>query len=272
MQDLGTLGCVNCGPAAINENGQVVGSFELSDQSYHALLWTQADGITDLGTLGGASSAALAINNAGQVVGAAQTANGDTHAFFWTAATGMKDLGTLPGETNSWAEAIDANGRAVGSSWHAGKDNGMPFSWTQSSGMTPLGPFSKHQAILDANGVNTAGLILIRSYSHHFGGYLGSVMTPLMYTTLTSSSNPSQSGQPVTFTANVGSRVQGPPPDGELVTFTSSGKTLASVPLQAGVASFTMTLTATRTVKAVYVGDSNYAPTKPVSLKQVVEK
>jgi probable HAF family extracellular repeat protein len=272
MQDLGTLGCSNCFPSSINQSGQVVGSFELPDQSVHAFLWTQADDITDLGTLGGTSSVATAINDAGQVVGGSAIANGDNHAFFWTAASGMQDLGTLPGEPNSSAEAVDSAGRVVGHCWHPGKDNGLPFTWTQSGGMSQLGPFPKHTGISDANGVNAAGQVLLRSYSHLYGGYISYLLTPLMSVTLTSSLNPSQSGQPVTFTATVGSSLQGPPPDGELVTFRNGGKTLASVPLQAGVATFTMTLTATRTIKAAYVGDAYYAPTKPVALKQVVEK
>ena len=269
MQDLGILGCVNCFPNSLNNNGQVVGSFELPDQSFHAFVWTQADGMTDLGTLGGANSGATSINDAGQVVGGSQIANGDTHAFFWTVTSGMQDLGTLPGETNSSAEAIDSAGRAVGSSWDPGQ---VPITWTQSSGISELGPFPKHPGISDANGVNAAGQVLLRSYSHLYGGYISYLMTPLMSMTLTSSLNPSQSGQPVIFTATVGSSLQGPPPDGELVTFMNGGETLASVPLQAGMATFTTTLTATRTIKAAYIGDAYYAPTKPVALKQVVEK
>src|SRR5262249_6135088 len=79
-------------------------------------------------------------------------------------------------------------------------------------------------------------------------------------TTLSSNHNPSNYGQSVTFTAKVTS-THGPIPDGELVTFFDGTATLASVPLSAGVASYTTSSlnVATHSIKATYAGDAIYA-------------
>ena len=267
-RDLGILGCPGCLPNAINDRHQVVGSVLLPDGTSHAFIWTRAGGMTDLGTLGGPNSAARAINGTGRVVGVSDVPGGVQHAFFWSRATGMQDLGTLPGESYSSAAAIDAAGRVVGSSWNTGKVPGLPFSWTQAGGMKQLGPFTQNN-ISSADGVNSAGQILVSAY--RTVGYSSYLMTPLMHTSLTSSANPSHVGEPVTFTATVNSAVQGPPPDGEIVRLMSGASVLATSTLEAGVATFTLALKGTRTVRAVYAGDSNYAPSKSDSLIQVVE-
>jgi Tol biopolymer transport system component len=88
---------------------------------------------------------------------------------------------------------------------------------------------------------------------------------------LTSSANPSQVGQSVTFTANAAS-VQGVPPDGELIVFKVSNKVLAKVPLVAGSASVTTSTlkTGTHQVTAQYVGDVHYFASKSPALNQIV--
>jgi hypothetical protein len=90
-------------------------------------------------------------------------------------------------------------------------------------------------------------------------------------TALSSSLNPSNSGQLVTFTATVTS-TDGPIPDGELVRFFNGTAQLAAVPLTGGVATFdTSSLTvATHTIKATYSGDTTFASSTE-SLTQVVK-
>jgi len=90
-------------------------------------------------------------------------------------------------------------------------------------------------------------------------------------TTLTSSLNPSTSGEAVTFTATVTSNI-GAPPDGEPITFMKGPAVLGTGTLSGGSASFTTsTLPAgTSYIKAVYGGDSNFAGSKSTAVGQVV--
>jgi hypothetical protein len=90
---------------------------------------------------------------------------------------------------------------------------------------------------------------------------------------LSSLPNPSTYGQAVTFTAVVTSTI-GAPPDGETVTFMKGTKVMGTGTLSGGSASFTTsTLTVSTTaIKAVYVGDSNFAGSTSNTVKQVVNK
>jgi hypothetical protein len=90
-------------------------------------------------------------------------------------------------------------------------------------------------------------------------------------TALTSSLNPSNSGQSVTFTAQVSS-TYGAIPNGELVTFFDGTITLASVPLSAGVATYaTSSLSAaSHVIKATYAGAATFASSTN-SLTQLVQ-
>jgi len=267
LQDLSALGCPYCSPSGVNDSTQVVGSVVLPDGTSHAFLWSQALGMIDLRTLGGTNSSGLAISSHGEVVGVSDTASGVRHAFFWSLNTGMQDLGTLPGESNSWASAINGRGQVVGFSWNPGKVHGLPFIWTKNGGMQEIGPFNP--PISSADGINNAGQILLSTFGRF--GYSSYVITPVMHTSLTSTPNPSHAGEVVTLTATVNSAVQSPPPDGELVTFISGNLTLGTAPLKHGVATFTTTLNASRTLRAVYAGDVNYASSKSSQLVQVVE-
>jgi hypothetical protein len=91
-------------------------------------------------------------------------------------------------------------------------------------------------------------------------------------TTLTSSSNPSGDGQPVTFTAVVSSS-GGAPPNGETVSFMNGKTVLGTGTLSSGKATFPdskLTAGATTSVTAVYPGDSNFLASTSNVVKQVV--
>jgi hypothetical protein len=89
-------------------------------------------------------------------------------------------------------------------------------------------------------------------------------------TTLTSSANPSNTGQPVTFTATVTG--PGGTPTGS-VTFKDGGATLATVALTAGSASFTTSSLALggHSITASYNGSANFAASTSAVLTQTVQ-
>jgi probable HAF family extracellular repeat protein len=120
-------------PAAINDNGQIVGWASTRGGDTHAVLWSHG-GVIDLGTLGGASSTATAINERGQVAGYADTGamlewgGPVVHAFLWENGD-LRDL--TPGRhrhltlTGLWLDrvAINERGQVIG------EENAHAFLW-----------------------------------------------------------------------------------------------------------------------------------------------
>jgi hypothetical protein len=92
-------------------------------------------------------------------------------------------------------------------------------------------------------------------------------------TTLNSASNPSVTGQPVTFTATVNSNI-GAPPDGETVTFIQGAITVGTGVLSGGTATFTTSALAvgTKPVKATYGGDAGFVNSTSAIVSQVIAK
>jgi hypothetical protein len=90
-------------------------------------------------------------------------------------------------------------------------------------------------------------------------------------TTLTSSPNPSNAGEKVTFTATVNSS-SGPPPDGETVSFMQGTIVGGKATLKGGTATVTTSKlgAGSHSVTAVYGGDSNFSESKSKVVKQVV--
>jgi probable HAF family extracellular repeat protein len=144
------------GAAAVNDNGQVVGTNFMTSGDTHAFSWTQDGGMIDLGTLGGGRSDAYAVSDSGHVVGASFIANGDTRAFSWTQAGGMVDLGTLGGFWSA-AIAVNASGQVVGTTLTAAPQN-RAFSWTQAEGMVELGTLGGKTGT--ASDINDAGQVI----------------------------------------------------------------------------------------------------------------
>jgi Bacterial Ig-like domain (group 3)/FG-GAP-like repeat len=89
-------------------------------------------------------------------------------------------------------------------------------------------------------------------------------------TTLMSSLNPSLARQPVTFTATVNSAA-GPPPNGEVITFTSGSALIGKAPLSGGSTSLTTSSLPVGglAISAIYDGDSRFRGSS-FQLRQVV--
>ncbi len=100
-------------------------------------------------------------------------------------------------------------------------------------------------------------------------GQTGAVGIPTT-TSLSSSQNPSNSGQTVTFTAVVTSS-SGAPPDGEPVIFEDGGAKIGTGNLSGGTATFTTSglVVGAHTITATYGGDTNFGSSS-ASLVQTV--
>lgn len=166
---------------ATNDRGQVVGftgncNSGVPFTSFHAVLWerhAQRWTATDLGTLGGTIlNQAFGINDRGQVVGQSAVPGSANctppfppqdcpfHAFLWQNGV-MTDVGVLPGDIQGWAETINNNGQAVGTSFDA-NGNPHPFIW-QDGVMTNLNtliPPDSPWLLLEALGNNNRGQIV----------------------------------------------------------------------------------------------------------------
>lgn len=102
-------------PYDINNNGQVVGRFNLDYGFIHAFSWKSGATMVDLGTLGGAYSEAVAVNDSGQIAGNSTLADESiTHAFKTSAGKKLTDLGTLAPGGLSFASVMNKNGVIAG--------------------------------------------------------------------------------------------------------------------------------------------------------------
>ena len=79
--------------AAVNDNGQIAGTYTDSLGYQYAFFWSSATGVVPIGTLGGPMSIAMDINAAGQVVGQSFDASDALSAFLWTPAGGISKIG-----------------------------------------------------------------------------------------------------------------------------------------------------------------------------------
>ena len=267
MQDL-TPSLTSIGGAtatAINSSNEVVGYYYPNGSHLPVgFSWTQAGGLQDLGPAG---TVVHSVNDSGMIVGQAPNAAGYKHAFMWTQSGGMQDLGTLGGTTSN-ALSVNKNGWVVGTAL-TNSGNGMlhPFLWTAAGGMQDLTVLSGLPKSLQPYSVqvNDYGVVALSSNKGL------ELLSPKMNADLTSSQNPSNYGQPVTFTVKITS-IAGPPPDGEVATFTVNGVVYGSVPLVNGVAQLTTSSIpqGPHIVAVKYVGDANYLSNSYEALQQQV--
>lgn len=105
--------------AAINAQGDVIGTAFFANNALHAFLYKSREGKSiDLGTLGGKSSESLAMNDGLQVVGKSDVVNkSEEHAFLWKNGK-IIDLNSLIPPHSGWelieARGINARGQIVG--------------------------------------------------------------------------------------------------------------------------------------------------------------
>ncbi|HEU0207402.1 MAG TPA: hypothetical protein VFQ78_00345 [Candidatus Udaeobacter sp.] len=142
--------------SAINDGGVSAGWYQTLN-GHTAVSWSADNQLTRLGTLPGLPSAlANGINQAGTIVGFAFTNDFVTsRAFIWNSDNGIQPLADLGGNA-SLAQAINADGTAVGWSYDAG---GVlhAVKWDAAGLLTDLNPAG---AISEALGINDAGDIV----------------------------------------------------------------------------------------------------------------
>jgi sulfatase modifying factor 1 len=163
LTDLDPLGSNYGYASAINNSGQVVGSFVTGDVNgaggiLHAFLYSGRV-MTDLGMLPGDSgSAATGINARGQVVGFGVTNLGTISNAFLFSDGVLSDLGTLPGEVSSYASGINDRGEIVGASATTNDDSHVHAFIYSGGKMTDLGTLGGSYS--SATAINARGEII----------------------------------------------------------------------------------------------------------------
>lgn len=138
--------------ANINDNGQIVGSIQLTGGVNNDPMLYGKSGLQDLGTLGGPGGEAFGINNSGQIVGYASVLPGQsdaTQAFLYS--NGSMHLLSSDTFENSAAYAINASGQVVGEQGY------VAFLYSKGN-MYLLGTLGGTTSI--AYGINSAGEIV----------------------------------------------------------------------------------------------------------------
>lgn len=174
-EDIGDLGEGYTYAYAINNSGQITGSFWFADGEGRAFRFTPGVGMEDLGIIKTSNdpshedfSHGRDINDFGVVVGFSPAGKHKgfavTHAFR-EAGQGMDDLGTLEGSDGgavSRAGSINSHGEIIGSAQD--KDNRIvKFLYTEQFGMVELEPLivnlPSDTTIIGATQINDAGEI-----------------------------------------------------------------------------------------------------------------
>jgi uncharacterized repeat protein (TIGR03803 family) len=173
---------------------------------------------------------------------------------------------------------MDSNRNLYGTTSAGGKNGAgvvyeLIFNGTNYVGEISLQPF------IGTNGAVPYDSLVLDSANYlygttYYGGttghgtvFIANPHAAISSITLTSSVNPSVSGQAVTFTATVTSSA-GAPPDGEIVVFQPIGQSA----MKGGVATYTTSAlqVGTTIVHALYSGDLNFTVIKSAPLSQVV--
>lgn len=119
MRDLGS------GPwfswaRGVNDEGWIVGSFEMPQNVWHAAIWDPDGNLLDLGALGGDDSELEAVNQDGAAAGYVIVADVGYGGVVRTAAGGLVELEELEIGGNSHPYSITDDRTVVGGTWIAG--------------------------------------------------------------------------------------------------------------------------------------------------------
>jgi probable HAF family extracellular repeat protein len=179
VTDLGTLGGADSQANAINSIGQVVGSAQIANGTYHPFLYSGGV-MTDLAPGFATDSVAWAINSSGQVaVSEGVRGSVNSVAFLWQSSSGLTpplgNLGgsaTLPYGINNATSAHPV--QVVGMGTPAG-GGGHAWLWQSSTGITDLNtllPANSGWLLTEADGINDSqqivGVGMINGQNHAY--------------------------------------------------------------------------------------------------------
>jgi uncharacterized repeat protein (TIGR03803 family) len=290
---------------AIDAEGNLYGF----DANNHIFKLTFANGAwtaTDIHTFAGSPKDGLNPNDT-------PTVDGSGNVYGTTASGGSKDSGTVwklipftkgknagtyeerilhsftspkTGDLPSAGVTLDSSGNIYGTTPNGGAfENGTVYELALSGteyedkllwsfdGSDGFRPYAK--PIVDSSG-NLYGTTSGGANGSGFGAVYEVIPSGIATeTVLTSSPNPSITGEAVTFTATVSSSA-GTPPDGEIVSFIyeNFAEVLGTAPLSGGSASFTtssLPFVGAGKIIAVYGGDLNFSGSTSKTVNQVVK-
>ena len=177
MGEFGSLnGATNFEATGVSSDGSVV----VGRSGQQAFRWTQSDGITGLGVLAGyTGSRALMVSADGAVVaGSSYTPSSNTvpftseQIFRWTPAGGMEGLGFMPGTSDSFPNAISADGTVITGTCFTSTGTGLAFRWTQATGMVGIGSLPG-RSVSHPFGVSAHGEVIVGvSYATSFTAFI----------------------------------------------------------------------------------------------------
>jgi probable HAF family extracellular repeat protein len=194
---LETLGGSNSLAYFINSDGSsIVGSADLPDGTFHAVLWLDPEKVIDLGTLqGDRYSQAFSINDAGEAVGESAEYLSETHAALWRNGQ-IIDLNDRNVIRFSTAYGINNRGEIVGLGYTGGGGLGKAVYWTPDLRMYNLNtliPPNSGWNLTGAWKINDAGQIACQA--RRDGAYIGALVTPINATMNMAAPSPGRSGE-----------------------------------------------------------------------------
>ena len=139
----------------LNNAGQIIGAGSGGGLAYPTGFLRNANGVYE--QIGGSTYwTAVALNGlnaSGQAVGYSAFGGGQVHAARWTSGGAVQDLGTYGGQLYSRANAINAAGTVVGSSYDAAFVNAHAVLWSAAGTVQSLGIAG------EANSINALGQV-----------------------------------------------------------------------------------------------------------------
>ena len=189
----------------------------------------------------------------------------ETGEYPWAGVT-LDDSGNIYGTTTSGGKHSDGTVFKLAVNGTTYKES-LLWSFNGTDGSNPYA-----NPILDSSG-NLYGTTYLGGSDNQGTVFELNPSGVATTTTLTSSPNPSTSGEAVTFTATVSSSA-GAPPDGETVNFMEDSTLLGTGTLSGGSAAFmTSSLPVGKSkIDAVYVGDANFGPSTSKTVTQTVKE